>query len=44
MITGAVMVGDKVGRRQIECSNPEWGTEELSELLLAHERSKVKRR
>jgi hypothetical protein len=43
-----IMVGGKVQSRRIECSNPAYGTaqleEQLSELLLAHERAKAKRR
>ena len=38
----------KVEKRRIECSNPAWGTaqleDQLSELLLAHERAKAERR
>jgi hypothetical protein len=46
-VSASLMVGDKVQKRRIECSNPAWGTaqleEELSELLLAHERAKAAR-
>jgi DNA invertase Pin-like site-specific DNA recombinase len=45
-VFGEIEVGDKVEKRRIECSNPAWGTaqleEQLSELLLAHERAKAK--
>jgi hypothetical protein len=47
-VFGQIEVGGKVEMRRIQCSNPAWGTaqleEELSELLLAHERAKAKRR
>jgi hypothetical protein len=45
--TAIATVGDKVQTRRLECSNPASGTaqlqEELSELLLAHERAKAAR-
>jgi hypothetical protein len=44
-VSASLMIGDKVETRRIECSNAAWGTaqleEELSELLLAHERAKA---
>ena len=47
-VFGQIMVGDKLERRRCECSNPAYGSarleEQLSELLLAHERAKAKRR
>jgi hypothetical protein len=47
-VSASIMVGSKVEKRRIECANPAWGTaqleEELSELLLVHERTKAKRR
>jgi hypothetical protein len=46
-VSASLMIGDTVQKRRIECANPAWGTaqleEQLSELLLAHERAKAAR-